>query len=318
MPVRVLIAVTFHFDITAMFQKHERRRYPVKLSIGVNVCWFAMVALIVSWSADWFQCASKYLYFSSEIGVLLIGLALYVGTFGKMRWSDPPEECDDQPAPGGERFARELSLWFGILVSVMLCVWLISGIAGGQSTAAWLKRGVWAGYMLGVSIICIAAVIRYATYVNTFALATTVTIMVYLLSTYEIILLDRGMGWEYNNTVIGYLFGIPLDNVLFVYPVSPVLAILLYAVVSRRRNNLRAFWLINGMLVPASIAFELLAVYPLDIWRVFIGQSVWPMGKTSVEEFLFYILMQFFSIVLYSFFSLHSAGPSAAPSVKES
>ena len=290
----------------------------MKRMAGVQCCWGLMVALIISWHADWLQCASKYLYFSSEIGIFIIAMALYIATFGNLHWSDKPEEEDNRPQPGWQRFTRECAFWFAGLAVLMLCVWLTAGIWGGLSTSAWLKRGIWAGYMLAVYVISIVMVFRYFAYVNAFALATTATIMVYLLSTYEIILLDRGIGWEYNNTVIGYLFGIPLDNVLFVYPVSPVLAILFYAIVSRRRNNLRAFWLINALLVPASVAFELLAVYPLDIWRVFTGQSVWPMGKTSIEEFLFYILMQFFSIALYSFFALHAVKPSTVLSVKES
>ena len=287
-------------------------------TLGIRCCWGAMVVLILCWYADWFQCASKYLYFSSEIGVLIIATALYIATFGNMRWSDRPEEEDDRPQPGWQRFSRECAFWFAGLAVLMLCVWLTVGMWGGLSASAWLKRGIWAGYMLIVYIICIAMVFRYFAYINAFALGTTAAIMVYFLSTYKIILLDRGVGWEYNNTVIGYLFGIPLDNVLFVYPISPVMAVLFYAVVSRRRNNLRAFWLINALLIPASVVFELLAVYPLDIWRVFTGQSVWPMGKTSIEEFLFYMQMQFFSIALYSFFSLHSAKPSTVPSAKES
>ncbi|MBL8026363.1 MAG: hypothetical protein JNL74_08120, partial [Fibrobacteres bacterium] len=103
------------------------------------------------------------------------------------------------------------------------------------------------------------------------------------------------------NTVIGTVFGIPIDNVLFTYPISPVLAMMMYAIFTRNRNDKRAFWKINAILAPASIVFELIAVYPLDIWRVHKSQSVLPLGKTSLEEILFYVLMQFFSIALYAF-----------------
>jgi hypothetical protein len=127
--------------------------------------------------------------------------------------------------------------------------------------------------------------------------------MVYFLSTYEIILLARGIGWRYNNTVIGYLLGIPLDNVLFVYPVTPVFIMIFYSIITRRLNDLKAFWLLNLALIPVGIIFELLAVYPLRIWRVFTSQSIWPMGRTSLEEFLFYFIMQFLTLSLYAFFS---------------
>jgi hypothetical protein len=289
----------------------------VKSRVGIHFCWVIMVGMILCWHNDWFGCASRYLYFSSEIGVLLVALAVYNATFAGMKWSAPPETGDRIPVPGWRLFTRKLIYWLAGLTLIMLLVWLAAGIRGELPPAQWFKRGIWAGYMLVVYSISIVLVFRYIAYVNHFALAVTATIMVYLLSTYEIILLDRGMGWEYNNTVIGYLFGIPLDNILFVYPVSPVLAILFYSVLSRDRNDLRAFWLINALLAPASVIFELLAVYPLDIWRVFTGQSVWPMGKTCIEEFIFYFLMQFLSIVLYAFFKKQTKGPAGTRPVKE-
>ncbi|MBN1574942.1 MAG: hypothetical protein JW913_00215 [Chitinispirillaceae bacterium] len=273
----------------------------------MNTRWLAawclglVIILIICWTTDIGLCASRHLYFSSEIGTLLLALAVYVTAFHGVRWNDPAEPGDDSPQQGWKRFSRELVSFFLLLGAVMAIAWVSLGIAGGLSTIAWFKRAIWMGYMLGVYAICIVLVVRYFKYIRALPLVVATAIMVYFLSTYEIILLDRGIGWCYNNTVIGYIFGIPLDNVLFVYPVSPALAMIMYAVVTRRLNDLKAFWLLNLILAPVSVVFELIAVYPLDIWRVMTTQSILPMGKTCIEEFLFYYIMSFFSISLYAF-----------------
>lgn len=265
-------------------------------------CLGSVIVLIICWTKDIGTCASRYLYFSSEIGTLLIALTVYFTAFHGVRWNDPAEPGDDTPQHGWKRFSRTLFFFFLLLIAVMTIVWISIGIAGGLSTTAWFKRALWSGYMLGVYAICIVLVVKYFKYIRAMPLVVATTIMIYFLSTYEIVLLDRGIGWCYNNTVIGNVFGIPLDNVLFVYPVSPALAMIMYAVVTRRLNDLKAFWLMNLILTPVSIVFELIAVYPLDIWRVLTTQSLLPMGKVSIEEFLFYFVMQFLSIALYAFF----------------
>lgn len=274
----------------------------------MNTRWLAawclglVIVVVLCWTTDIGACASRYLYFSSEIGTSLIALAVYFTAFHGVRWNDPPETEDDVPQQGWKRFGRALVIFLLVLIAVMAIVWVSAGIAGGLSAVAWFKRALWTGYMLGVYLICIVLVIQYFKYIRALPLVVSIVIMVYFLSTYEVVLLDRGIGWCYNNTVIGEVFGIPLDNVLFGYPVAPALVMIMYAVITRRLNNLKAFWLLNLILIPTSIVFELVAVYPLDIWRVLTTQSILPMGKASIEEFFFYFVMQFFSIALYAFF----------------
>jgi hypothetical protein len=252
---------------------------------------------------DWCRCATRYLYISSEIGILFVALIIYHAAFLRIRWNDPPERRDDHPKPHWQQFARELGFGFGFLICMLLIVWCIFGILEKCSNTAWFNRAIWSGYLLGIYAISIIIIARNLKYINAKALVVSAAIMVYFLSTYEITLLDRGIGWSYNNTVIGYLLGIPLDNVLFVYTVTPVMIMIFYSIVTRRLNDLKAFWVLNLALVPVGIVFELLAVYPLNIWRVFTSQSIWPMGRTSIEEFLFYFLMQFVALTLYAFFS---------------
>ena len=40
------------------------------------------------------------------------------------------------------------------------------------------------------------------------------------------------------------------------------------------------------------------------------------MGRTCIEEFLFYFLMQFFSIALYAYFTKHAGNPAAIHQAK--
>jgi hypothetical protein len=274
---------------------------PVFLVMGCFA--LCIILLVIFWSFDIARCSTKYLYISSEIGLIFFSAILYLATFSRIRWNDPPEKSDGQPKPHWSQFAKSLGLGFGILVCTLLCIWFGMGIFGHYTFDVWLKKGIWSGYMLGAYIISIIIIAQNLKYVNAKALLVSATIMVYLLSTYEITLLDRGIGWTYNNTVIGYVFGIPLDNVLFVYTVTPVLVMIFYSVITRHLNDLVAFWLLNLIMIPVAVGFELLAVYPLDIWRVFTSQSVLPMGKTSIEEFLFYFIVLFSSVVLYAFFS---------------
>lgn len=262
-----------------------------------------LILLGFAWIFDWGGCATRYLYISAETGVFFIAFLIYQATFSGMRWNDRPEESDDKPKPYWQQFARELGFGFGFLVCVLLIIWCTLGIIEKCPCTAWFTRAVWSGYVLGVYAISIIIIARNLKYINAKALVVSAAIMVYFLSTFEFILLERGIGWRYNDTVIGYMHGIPLDNVLFVYPVTPVLIMIFYSIITRRLNDLKAFWLLNLVLIPAGIVFELLAVYPLGIWRVLTSQSIWPMDRTSIEEFLFYFIMQFLTLSLYAFFS---------------
>jgi hypothetical protein len=115
-------------------------------------------------------------------------------------------------------------------------------------------------------------------------------------------MLNNGAGWTYNRIIPVAFLGIPVENILFIYPVSPALTMIFYSIITRSLNDLKAFWLLNLILLPCSIGFELIAIYLLDVWTVLNEGSIWPMGRTNFEEFFFYILFQFFSIALYVFF----------------
>ncbi len=71
---------------------------------------------------------------------------------------------------------------------------------------------------------------------------------------------------------------------------------------------MKAFWMTNLILIPGAIIVELIAVYPLDLWRIFNDYSVWPMGKSNFEEFTFYIMYLQASLVLYAYFDRNLMG----------
>lgn len=269
---------------------------------GIGVSFALLILLILCLALDVFQCASCYLYFSSELGTLFLAAVVAFAALEGVRWNTPPDPGDSRPERGWRHFSTEFLVSFAVLAGIMVAVWVAVGWWGGISASAWFKRALWSGYMLGVYAIFAVLIVRYIKFIHPVAFVTAITIMTYFLSTYEIILLDRGIGWHYNNTVIGTVLGIPLDNVLFIYPVSPAFAMIMFAIAKKHMNDLRAFVLINVLLIPASIVVELVAIYPLNIWRVQQHQSLWPIGKTSFEEFFFYVLMQLLSIGLYMYF----------------
>ncbi|MBL8028432.1 MAG: hypothetical protein JNL74_18550, partial [Fibrobacteres bacterium] len=171
-----------------------------------TVSFLALVGLIFLWANDTWECATRYLYFSSLIAVALVSAVVYFETFSTIPWNAPPEKDDNIPQPGWRRFSKELIIWFLFLTGLMFVSWLVTGFSTGFGTLPWFKRALWAGYMLGVYLICILLIRKYFAYIHAKAMAVATPVLVYLLSTYEIILLDRGVGWHYNNTVIGTVF----------------------------------------------------------------------------------------------------------------
>ncbi|MFH1761834.1 MAG: hypothetical protein ABIA63_12115, partial [bacterium] len=43
-------------------------------------------------------------------------------------------------------------------------------------------------------------------------------------------------------------------------------------------------------------------IYPLNLWEIFNEHSIWPMGETNIEEFIYYIIFQLLSVILYIYF----------------
>ena len=130
-----------------------------------------------------------------------------------------------------------------------------------------------------------------------------------MIAGYEAILLSQGTGWRYNGTVIAWVFGIPLENVIFIYPVAPALNMILYSLLARRLNPLKAFWVLIALVLPAAAAVELIGIYPLRLWDVFNEKSIWPMGRTNLEEFVYYGAFQVLSVVVYAYFVRNMPDP---------
>lgn len=272
-------------------------RRPVLVTAGL------IVVLLLILTFDVFHSATRYLYFSTEIGIFLVAMLVYFPALQGIRWRDPPEKGDEAPRPGWKAFAGDLLAGFAALALVLALVWAVQAYLAGEAFAAWLRRGSWYLYYIGVFGVSLLIIRRHLKHVHRTALMTATLVMVYFLSTYEMLLVDRGTGWTYNRTVIGQLLNVPIDNILFIYPVAPALSMVFYSVLTRRLNDLKAFWLLNLVLAPCSVIVELIGIYPLNLWEIYNGKSVWPMGQTNLEEFLYYFLFQFFSVIIYVYFS---------------
>ncbi len=272
-----------------------------------------MVLWILGVTIDLFHFSTKYLYFTTEIGIFVFSLAIYFAAFKGKKWSDPPEPLDDIPIHHWKAFARELLLGFVGLSIVLIVLWVITAFSTSSTFTAWLRKGAWFGYYIGVFVISIFLIRKHVKYAHPIALVTATISIVIFLTGYELLLLSNNTGWKYNDTVIGWFLGIPVDNLLFVYPVAPALTMIFYSILTRHLNNLKAFWLLNLVLAPASVIVELIGIYSFNLWEIFNEGSIWPMGQTNFEEFFYYILCQFLSIALYIFFSRVMVSPRTLP-----
>lgn len=186
------------------------------------------VVLLFALSRDWFQSASRYLYFSTEIGLLILSFMLYGETFAKKKWSDPPEPEDKRPRPDGKKTAKLLLFVYGFLIFCVMILWFGWIRSAHLDVAQSLRKAAWFLYWLVFFSSTLFLIWRNLRYVYIRALVFVSIAMTILLTTYEIILLSHGMGWKYTQCILGWVLGAPLDSVLFVYPVAPALVILIY------------------------------------------------------------------------------------------
>lgn len=270
-----------------------------------------MILILLALAHNLWECHSRYLYFSTEIGLILLSAMVYRKAFEGKKWSDPPEPNEKRPALIVDRVTI-LTWSFGILALILAVYWISLAVFKGLGFIEIIQRGSWFLFWLIVFKITTYLVRDAIRFINLRALVMTSILMTYLLTTYENILLYNGQGWEYNNTILAWVLKAPLGSILFVYPVAPALAILLYVRCTNNRqdmflfgrffknlNNLKAFWLLNLLLAPASIFTEYLGIHVFKLWTIFNDSSVWPMGWTNLEEILYYIIAQFLSIALY-------------------
>ncbi len=276
---------------------HRIIHHPVFITLGM------IIILLFLLTFDLYHSATRYLYFSTEIGILLFAMLIYFPALNGIKWNDPPEKEDMTPQPEWKTFAKRLFTWFFILALFLALIWIVQGFLNQENIGVWLKKGFWYIYYIGIFSVSLLLIKRHLQYVHPMAMITTIIIMVYFLTTYEMLLFYQNTGWTYNNTVIGMLLGVPIDNILFIYPVAPALTMVFYSILTRHYNDLKAFWLLNLILAPCSIIVELIGIYPLNLWEINNEKSICPMGQTNLEEFLYYFLFQYFSIILYVFFT---------------
>jgi len=269
---------------------------------GPALCLYATILLILVMTFDLWGSGSRYLYFATEVGLLLAALGLYLQVFRHKHWSDAAEPEDSKPRPRWRSHAAFLLGLYLLLVGIMATIWVLFEHVDHEPLHVWLRSAMWYGYYVVIYGIFVVLVRKRMQFVNFRALLISVLFLEVLLTGYEAILLAMNTGWRYNHTVIGWLFNVPVDNILFIYPVAPALCMVLYSVVTARLNDLKAFWALVAFLFVASSIVELIGIYPLDLWEIFNEGSIWPMGQTNLEEFLYYLIFELLSLLLYLFF----------------
>lgn len=259
---------------------------------------YALCAVEVLISLDCFYWSSRYLYFSSEIVLALACGVLYFIAFKGAKWSDPFEPEDDIPLSGADEMHRQYIYVFFILSMFVNIVWLVQAIRLGSTYSALQTAGF---YLFYVAICLINFLLLRGRYkfidYPSMILATLIVNLV--ASWYETTMLLSGQGWFYNRSVIGYVFGLPIENTLYAYPLTISLCMIIYTNITRRMNNLKAFWLSVSILTVAATIVELIGIEVLNLWSIYPDKSILSFGKSCIEEFIYYSLFQCFSILAY-------------------
>jgi len=271
------------------------------------------IGLLLALTFDLWRCHSKYLYFTTELGLALLCGFLYVLVFRGRSWGEAFEPDDEVPRTGWKIRTAAFLAYIGLATGVLALVWIGMGAVQDLNWRVWFKSGTWYLYYVFIFAVNVVLMRHRLSRLDYRALAASVLVLTLLLTAYEVILLSQGTGWRYNHTVIGWVLGVPVDNILFIYPVAPALCMALYSIVTRHLNDLKAFWATMAILAPATIVVELIGIYPLDLWQIFNDRSVWPMGKTNFEEFFYYILFAASALLLYLWFERNLA---PAPGVR--
>lgn len=269
-----------------------------------------LVPLVIALRFDLWQCQSKYQYFTTLVGFALFAVALILGAFKGKKWSDPPEKGDLRAQPSWQKHAAFLSGYFIVMGVVTLLVWILGIPEFRGDFGLWFRSGAWYLFFVVIFGINVFLIRRHLQHIHLHALALTCLILTVILSAYEAILLFQNMGWKYNHTVMGWVLGVPVENILFSYPLAPAFCIILYSIFSVNRNQLQAFVLMVSILFPAAILVEILGIYGLNLWHVFNDQSVWPMGRTNFEEFFYWFLFQVISLAMYEYFNRNLKRPN--------
>ncbi|MFH1760159.1 MAG: hypothetical protein ABIA63_03570, partial [bacterium] len=177
---------------------------------------YLIVAMLFLMTFDVLKLQSKYLYFSTEIIFLLFTFSVYFSVFKGKKWNDPHEQDDCIPKRNWKQNTTMLIIYFFALLFIVFIIWFLYKFTQSEEFALWFKSGLWYLYYVVIYGIFFFLLKRHLMYINMRALMVSVLILVPILIGYEAILLAQGTGWRYNHTVIGWLMGVPVDNILFI------------------------------------------------------------------------------------------------------
>ena len=269
------------------------RLSPVVRSLPLGAAWASVLVI-----ALWPVARDQYLYASTLCTLGLFVWFLHVQVFEGIGWR-APAEVQDRALPSGWRHWSALLLGAAAAAAAVLTgLWWTLGKAGS---------GGWFAFYAVLFTVFIVGTWRWRAFLDVRSAVLAALAMDVVLAAYEHLLLGQGTGWDYHGTDIYSLFHVPVENMLFVYPMASAVCSLLVSALLTRWNRFRAFWSLMAVLSVVFVAVEFLGIWVFELWTVeeFANKSVFPFLRTNLEEFVYYFLFQGLSLLVYLWCHVH-------------
>ncbi len=262
---------------------HLRRLVPIALA------WITVGAI-----AFWPVARDGYLYASTLVSLGFLCAFAYSEVAADSA-SRPDLQRPEAAVPAGWK------AWAGVLLG--------AAVGAGLAMAGlwWLvgrthpRSGGWFLFYAILFTSFVIATWRFRKYLDVRAAFVTALCMDVVLSAYEHLLLTQDTGWDYHGSEIYSLFHVPVENMLFIYPMASALCSLLIAAARGRWGVIGAFWRLMAALSVVFIVVEFVGIWTFHLWSVdeFASKSVFPFLHTNLEEFVYYFLFQALSMLGY-------------------
>ncbi len=284
-------------SLVMLNERTVKRYYPA----ASRMCLLLAFCVIPLAALDVWQCRSKYLYLSLEWFLSFCALFLYFETFkDDFPFKKLFKEKDLSVSKSVGLFVRAS---FAVCCSLFLLVWVTTAVISNWPFAYALLRGRWGLFYVAVFSISFLIIRKRLSLVRPRAMMVSLIIMMIVLTAFEYALVMDSKGWAYGDVIIAFAGRIPIDNLIFVYPLAVICCFGFVSAACRFLGGEKGVLILNAILMPASIIVEWVCIYILHLFRIYPENSILPLGQTSFEEILYYVHFQFLATVLYVYFS---------------
>ena len=251
-----------------------------------------------------------YLYFVSLLFVGAMGGFLHSVVFPAESWGRAPEPGAVTPRQGWQVHARRFHKLAALSCGLVAGIWGILLWTGERG----LRSGGWFLFYVVIFAVLLVTTRPALKVANFRAVAATAVAMDVVLAAYEHLVLRHGTGWAYTGTIIGEVLSVPIENLLFIYPMAGALVGVMVAGARATRSDLRALWFVMGVLACIFVPIEFIGIGGFGLWDVdrFRHLSVWPFWHTNIEEFIYYLFFQLLAGLIYLWLDRNLAPPREA------